>query len=353
MIKAGLFKQREVLQAATQSDNLARKHLSLMLLGQLGDAEALVQFGELNQSDRRERDQVRYMLLGTALQFDFNTIGPWALQVAAEPDANRKLATRALKTALRFNAPGAVELWKQRFSSTTDLAQLMRLSLIAIQLAPWLDGQLYQIMAGHDDERISRLGKSALSVVNKKNVADGIVAVIDLDYAPANRWAMSYALHHAAPADAAQIHTAFIRAYERTANRNRARRLEDAVLATQSLYELDSTSATALLRPILEDEQTPVLLTQGILLGLIRCGVPSAHQVINDLPPFKNDDASQLALLLRARYGQGLGADDLGELALMVRGGGLRKGALRIQAAWLYLKITNQTDAALAQMLGE
>ena len=108
-----------------------------------------------------------------------------------------------------------------------------------------------------------------------------------------------------------------------------------------------------MLRPLLVNKETSPLLVQGLLLGLIRCGTPQPHMVIKDIPIFNSDLANQLALLLRARYGQGLDAESLEELSLVVRGGGLRKGALRIQAAWLYLKITNQTASALAAVLGE
>jgi len=353
LIRTGLLKNTDPIKESIKSDNPARKYLALLLLAQLGDDQALSQLTGLHQIEHKKRDDVRYMLLGTSMQFDFHAIGPWAMSMASEAGINRGLSMRALKTSLRFNVPGAVDIWRAQFRSSTDMAHLMRLALVAFQLAPWVDGQVFDDLASHTNERIRQIGKAGQAVAKKKDIATQAIELIKLNYPPANRGIIAYALHHAESADAVAIYTAFIHAYENGPDRYRTRRLEDAALATQSLYELDPIAAEQVLRPLLVNKETSPLLVQGLLLGLIRCGTPQPHMVIKDIPIFNSDLANQLALLLRARYGQGLDAESLEELSLVVRGGGLRKGALRIQAAWLYLKITNQTASALAAVLGE
>ena len=137
--------------------------------------------------------------------------------------------------------------------------------------------------------------------------------------------------------------------------RNRAQRLDDAVSATQMLMEKYPTNAPEILRPILSDPQVDPILVQGILLGLIRAESKKSYASFADLPQPKDINAQGLWLLLRARSDEPLDAAQMNDLATLVRGGGVLrdKEALRVQAAWIYLKKSNQTQKALTAITGK
>jgi hypothetical protein len=353
LVQAGKFDRPELLLDALESDNIARQYLARMLLAQIGDAEALTRMDDLNTSSDPERDDVRLMLLTTGLRFEFDCIGPWALRVAMEPGINRQLSLRALKTALRFHVPGADALWVQRFTSTTDLAEKTRLALVALQLSPWLDSKLFEHLEQESDGLLKDIGLAGTAVATKQGIVQTATVLIGRNFSPTNRWAMSYAMHEATNDDAKAIFAAYIEAYQQSPGQRAADRIDEVVSVTQLFFDADPDRATQFLRPILADPQCDARLMQAILLGLVRCREDNPMRVIDGLGPFNNPDARQLALLLRARYGGGMPPDALHDLGLMVRGGGLRKDALRVQAAWLYLRITNQVDPALAQVLGQ
>ena len=354
LIKAGKFNKPEVLEQAGRSENLARRYLGLFLLGQQGDAAALARLDELDLSDDPKRDQVREMLLQVAVQHEFASIGPWALQVSRAPDTGRKLRLLALKTALRFDAPGAADAWGAQFAAEdANGADRKRLALLALDVAPLLAPGFFVPLIGSEDTLVDQIGKTGRAITTGRGIADEVQALIATGYPVGNTWALRYAGNHAGDADAVAILEALVSAYETGPDRGRIQRLDDAVSSTQLLFERDPEAATTFLRPILAAPASDPLLVQGVLLGLIRCTAGDPHRVIAGLPPFEARAARNLALLLRARAGQGLSVDALEELGLIVRGGGLRQGALRVQASWLYLKITNQVEPALAQVLEE
>jgi len=347
------FDKRKIPAEAIESENPARRGLALALLAQLGDDTALRWLENLELPENPRRDRVRQMLLIAAMAHELDRLGPWALKISQEEDARRKLRLFALKTALRLKAPGASQVWLTQFRQAEDVTGRQRLALMALDLSPWLDAEFFQPMLESDDPLVLQLGRAGHAVASKKGVAEEAQTLIDMNYPIANSSMLRYARNHADDTDAAAILKALIKAYDKGPNRGRSQRLDDAVSATQLLFERDAAGATDFLRPILASPTADPLLVQGILLGLIRCGTPEPHLVVQGLAPFKNRPARNLALLLKARFGQGLSAEALEDLGLMVRGGGLRQAALRVQAAWLYLKITNQIEPAMEKVLGE
>jgi hypothetical protein len=117
------------------------------------------------------------------------------------------------------------------------------------------------------------------------------------------------------------------------------------------LVEHNPEAAARLLKPILANEKTEDVVAQAILLGLIRANGP-AYQAVEGVT-FDDPLTSNLALVLLAKHSQPLSPDQVRDLGVVVRGGGIRQDSVRIQAAWTYLKLTGQTKEALAQVLGK
>ena len=74
---------------------------------------------------------------------------------------------------------------------------------------------------------------------------------------------------------------------------------------------------------------------------------------LNDLEPTGDTKIDGLVLLIAARSGRALTDEELHRLALIVRGGGQFAPNLRLHAAWVYLKYTDQKKLALAVALDD
>lgn len=345
----------ELLDEAIKSDNLARSSLAWLLKLHLGDAAAMQQLEQVHRSSDPTRDRVRQMLLRTALQYNYKAIAPWAMQMATEPGINSRDGLLALKTAMRFGLPEAQEVWKQQFTSTGDAAQQTRLALVALREGAAVRPEMFEPLLASKEEYLRMIGKTGQALAKKIQIAEAAVAMIGMDppYPLANSWALRYAETDAAEDDSKAILLALILAYENAAAKYRMQLLDDAVSASQILQDRYPESADALLRPILTSDKTDEVLLKGILLGLVRAKTSNPFPLARNLPVYADPTSRSLTLLLQAKLGIKLTAQQLSDLALMVRGGGVRNDSLRVQAAWVYLKLTDQTDTALAEVLGQ
>jgi len=90
-----------------------------------------------------------------------------------------------------------------------------------------------------------------------------------------------------------------------------------------------------------------------VLIGLMRCNKGNPLKIIEGIERFEAPAAKDAALVLRAKHGQSLSPQQLQDLSLIVRGAGSSPMSLKLQAAWLYLRLTNQTKTAINQVLGK
>jgi hypothetical protein len=340
----------DFLQEARKSDNIGRRGMALLLLTQLGDATAPAELLALDQSTDPRRDAVRELLLQTALRYEYERAAPWAMRVAEEPGVGSKLGLIALRTAMRFDAPGADALWRRQFQSTDSAAQKMRLAVVALQLSPWIGAADFDLMTADDDPLLKQIGTVARAIATKQGVVEPIVTLIKMNHPLSNSWVLTYALRSASMEDTQAILPAMVKSAGEGPARGLAERLDDAVAAVKIMVEGDSAAAAKSLRPILADPQTKPIVAQAILVGLVRCQKGAPQDVIAGLPPFDDINTRNLALVVLAKSGAKLTPGQLKDLSIVVRGGGIRQDTVRLQAAWTYLRITKQTRTALASI---
>jgi hypothetical protein len=357
LTEAGVFDDTSMLKEAIANvKTLGGGALAALLLIQLDDPAGLDHLHSVvDQSDSAQRDTVRAMLLQTALKHSFDRISGWALEIAKDPDVDPVLGLLALRAALRFGEPGAAKLWQSQYDDAKDSpAGQVRLALTALHLSPWLAPEIFDVIKQSDDPVLHAVGEAGGKIaLGSSQVADSVTALLEFGHPIINAWALGYARDHAEDFDAQVILLGLVLAYEHSPQRGKARRLDEAIQAVQALYERDPSAAVKLLRPILTDPDTNKLLSQAILLGLIRTRAVEAVDVIAGIEDQLNSiDAQGLALLLLARTDLPMDADQMNELALHARGGSRLEDSLRIQVAWLYLKRTGAADQALARVLG-
>ena len=350
LIRDGELEDKSILKEATQSDNVARRSLAALLLLQHGESSARWHLDQLNEANEAESNKIRMMLLNTADRFALTAAGPWAVDVANELEAPSRLMIEALRVALRLGTPDAEVVWQRKFDATTDTIDRTRLALVALTVASQLPVGLFDSIQASQQPLIQQIGATGAAIRRDERIPEEVTKLMKMHHTIANEWSLRYAKRHASAEDAPAILREIILAYEGP-ERNRALRLDNAMLATQLLFDRDPGHAAEAVGVLLTSSQTSRRLKNGILFGLIRCGPGTdAHEAVTRLEPFRHQLSKSLRLLLIAKHRRSLPRNQLDELGLLVRGGGL-SGPLRIQAAWRYLVLTEQVDVALKEVL--
>ncbi|MBI1337587.1 MAG: hypothetical protein GC164_11560 [Phycisphaera sp.] len=350
LMSDGKTPPRAPLDEALKSDKIGRRSLAAMLLYQLGEESAMKELVELNNSELPERDDVRALLLSTALTGQFDRLGPWALGIATEAGVNPRVGLMALQLALKLGIQQAQAAWQHQFESSDDPAQRVRLSLCLLQQARFVPASLFDVMVKDTDAQIAAMGQVGQAIAGKGDIASRIAQLVKLDLPIANEWALSYVRHDAPDEVAIPVLVSVIEAYD-PSKRIAAQLLDDSVAAAQMLFERSPEQSQAILVPVITNPQADGLLVQAILLGLIRVQKGNPAKVIDGIEDFHSPAGERLALILRAKNEVPLNAKQMDDLSLIVRGGGGMSLSVRIQAAWAYLHRTGQTRAAIARAL--
>jgi hypothetical protein len=350
LISEGQTVDQAVLDEAMDRDNLALRSMAALLALQAGNDEAMTILQELNTTQSPRRDGVRAMIIQTAIRYEFDRLAPWALQIVDEPEVDEALAYQALRAAMQFGAEGAVERWMHRYDAATGEADRIRLSVLALDLADQLDPRVFEPLQRDSSQFIQLVGQAGAALASGQPATNHIIALIDQNNVLASRWA----LHRASELEAEQsapLLEAMILASASGPDRFRAQRLEHAVMAAQELFEKGGNEDR--LRELLG--KVPALTCEAMLMGLIRSSHGDPSRIIEPIEDWPSKTAESMALLLKLKHmdpQQTLASEQLRRLSLMVRGGGGVEDPLRIQAAWVYLKRTNQDRIALATVLG-
>lgn len=337
-----------LLDEAQKSDNLGLSMMAAMMKLQLGQSDMAAELAKLNRSDAPNREPVRLLLLQTAMRYKFDKLGTWALKMLGEENLDRSLAYRALRTALMFQPAQAAGILTQRFEATDNPAERIRLGIMALNVADQLDPRVFDPMLQCDQELVQQIARVGKALAAKKPAHDELVKLIHQYNVLASRWVFAHAAD--LPAEKARpIYIELIRTAQKSPVHFRPQAMELVVMSCEKLYE--SGSSTATLRELIG--QVNALSQEAILMGLIRSHTGDSSKVIAGLNDWGSEFAGSLALLLRAKHGQKLNDDQMLQLSTMVRGG-IRdlQNPLRIQAAWIYLKLTRQDRVALASVLG-
>jgi len=346
------FNQEPFLRDILASpENPGREALAALFLAQLGDRDARARLDALLASDSPRRDEMCASLLRTALRCEFTKVKDWVLQVAKTESLPEGLRRLALRTALQFGATGAQGVWKQWYTEAGEVAAELRMALMALQESPYVDPSLFQPMLQSERDMVRQMGKTGQAVASGENVPEAVVALIEHGHQLANQWALVYANEHGEAINAQTILLGLILAADEDDPAKRARLLDVAMEATQVLVDKDVDSAMTILQPLMRDDQYDEVFRRAILMGLIRSKSKGVEKVVEGVKLTDRTNKA-LAAVLRAREGRTLDDEQMETLRLAVRGSSGVPMALRVQAAWVYLKLTGQADRALADLTG-
>jgi hypothetical protein len=352
MVGDGRFDKPQLLSEALESNLLARRAIAALLLHELGDPAATAELEALNHSQDASRDAIRNEILKIAVRHNLGRIVDWAYAIAIEAEDGSALQLNALRAVLRFGHDQSLSLWREQYQAADDIADRARLAFVALDLAPFVETQLFDPLVQSKDPMFSTLGRAGQAIAGRQDDrVDQIVALVQLDHPLGGRWAMDYAKRHADVDAAAEIYQAVILAANQGPAQGAMQRVEDAVLASEALARRDRQAAVHVLGPIVAVAPPTGQLVRAILMGLLRSGQSDAGQIIDDLGRLQKPKTKLLALLLMAMDGQAIDERQMRNLAMLVRGGGQLSEYQRVVAGWIYLKRLGLADAVLKQIL--
>ncbi len=343
----GKLQDLSILDKAQASQKLAMKGMLALLHLQQGQQAAAAVLDEVHQSSDPTRESVEAMLLQTALRLKFQSAASWALRIAQSTGEDKNVTYLALRVAMQFNAPQAADVWSKHFQAAAP-ADRIRLALLALDLAQSLPPKLFDPLLKDEEELVRHVGQTGKAIASKQPAENQILKLLELNHLLASQWVLQYAQR--VPIDQAKpLLVGMILAAENEPNpaRFRGQRIENSVFATEDLLKRDTSSGPVVNGLI---SQSPALTQEAMLMGLIRASGQSPQKIIEGVATWKSETAEALALLLRARHEVKLSDQDRSRLSLLVRGGAGLQEPLRLQAAWLYLKLTQQDKVALASL---
>ncbi len=212
----------------------------------------------------------------------------------------------------------------------------------------------FAIIESDSFELLATIGHVGAAVAAGSSAVEQCHQLLKFDHPVSALWILEHArtLQTENPADAADLLEAQIRSSMQK-NRSMEDRLELAVLASAMLTKLDHPR----LRTILDETLTKQnrLTQEAILAGAWQSHDPQAAQLIQNIEEWSSTRAGSMALLIKANYtpvGE-LSSDDLQRLTFIFGGVGHVSPGYQVQAAWLYLRHTQQEGPALASVLGD
>ncbi|MCC5829296.1 MAG: hypothetical protein JJU36_07595 [Phycisphaeraceae bacterium] len=353
LARHGEVAEREVLRRAARSDHLSRAAVAAVILLQIQDPDAPAMMASIeSRVGGRMREMIQQLALRTAYRFRFDRVGPWALGLIEDPQAGMPVRLAALELALEIEQESAGDAWLELFGQTPDLANQMRLALIALRTSSRGDPRVFERLSAMDEPMLRKLGRAGHAVATGGDSLAPLIELVESRHPPSILWIQKYAVEEARPELGFALLTRIIEMArsprdEAVIEPGRAMRVDQAVTAVELLLICDDDSAVRYLADLLRVPDQDTTLVEVVLGGLVRSGRQRAAEVVEGLDPWDQSTLDELTAMVRGRREAGLSTDDLEHLDNVIRGSRITQRTLRIQAACIWLKHQGQLPEAL------
>ncbi|MCC6907756.1 MAG: hypothetical protein IT430_07435 [Phycisphaerales bacterium] len=295
------------------------------------------------------RDSALREIFGTIEYMKLTGAAPWVREQIKSGQLSPGTEDAALHVLLKLDPKSGAEQWQAHYADAAGAGVKVRLTLMLLDVAGQVDASLFAAAAGDENELLATLGRAGQAIAAQQNDVGVLVDLIGQHHVPSTAWVLNHA-GDLPPEQASPIYAAMIAdTLEEGASRND--RLELARLASAELIKIDATALRTVLDQALAHQR--LVTIESILSGALTGASPEALRLIEDVEQWNSNRAQSLALIIKARYAEALTDEDLAQLSLVFRGGGSVTDAAEVQAAWLYLRRTQQQGQALAAILSD
>ncbi|UCD76375.1 MAG: hypothetical protein JSV91_05505 [Phycisphaerales bacterium] len=323
------------------------KGMASCFLAQCGDHAAFSSYRrELSEGLKRIRQPRLLWIFDVIRQYRLTALLSWVRQVIEDPDSDEDVGYWGLFTILKLDPERGVPLWTRFLGDAPTHRKSVRFALLLMQAGPDVPSSAYDRLHA-DDELLERMIRAGKAVSSGEDATQPLIDLLEMGHFRSADWVLSTAPD--LPVDqAARIYLHVIETAE--ADRPlQSERITMAKLAAARLFEIDRGTLLERLASAEDDSLTQ----QAILLGLFETRSAAAGEAAAKLRRIGAGRADSLTLLLIAKHAETLSEADSRQLGVIAAGGGRVSDVLQVQAAWLYLKLTNQLDSALSRILAD
>lgn len=338
---------RSILDRSNVPEVRARAALILMHLGESdGVQDGLASLEELPTNIRREA--IRQLVKSLRLH-PVSGVEPWILEVLRRDDLDSTTTFEAIFALLTLEPAAGSEKWKASYESSDGLGHRLRHALMLLDVAETVEPSLFDTIASDSDALLRDIGRAGQAVARQADGVDESLQLITHHHRQSLWWILERADAIESPGQKTRLLQALIDDANNDGGGTEDR-LEVAHIASRRLAALD---VDALAQSLMRSRQRQRRLSEIAILGGALSSGQSSVVALSDAPhePLSSR-ARSMELLLKARYGTPLSESERDSLIQIFRGGGSLSLAYQAQAAWLYLKMSEQHGTAIAAIVG-
>lgn len=361
-VDASAFRKSLEVELSDELDAsaLLQYALAAVVMAEAGDPAGPGKLAGLAKLKGTTAEAVLAQLFDGSMRRGLKSVGPIALQIAAEPERDLTLRLYAIQSALRLKTKGADQLWARLYSSETEEPRRTRLMLVALDAAADVDPSLFDRAANDSSELIRLVAQAGRAIAQGRGEAPAAFAPLLATGQPlVANWLPTFCRREK-PAYGADLLELVIKQHAAGEERNRGRLAEAAISAVNTLCELYPEQAAKRLPALLDQNAKPgqdnpdaLQARRMILLGIARSHRADLKALAAAINTDQHNDLTTeaLRLLIRARFGSTMTQAEWDRISDLVQGVGQIDPGLRIQFAWLYLKHKGQGANAIASAL--
>lgn len=319
--------------------------LASMLLAGAGESASLERFAtRLDRLEETERIAVATDIARAAERHLVAAGWPLLERLATEPNADRQVAIAAVSALLAVDPRVGVDVWTELFDAESSTAARIRLAVLLLSTEIPLDSDLFDRFEG-GGEVLEAIGRAGKAIAERQGEAEALAAIVRSGHRLSVTWAMT-ALPALPPEDAVPIYEGMIR--DLIEGRGDPRTVPLAIEATSRLVAIEPARAAALLD---EAAGRSTAILEALLVGLLASESPAnAASAAAGVLAKGSRRADSMAILCIARSADSLPPPQLEALGVAAAGGGGLDPSLQTQAAWLFLKLSGQAEAAMSSI---
>ena len=324
--------------------------LTLRHLGEVEGTDAAL--AEIDRLPGSAREAAILDILDTLERFGLRGAAPWVASLVGPDSSTPAVQQAALDTLFTLDVKAALPLWNGRWSAAEGASQQVRLGLILLDHAASVGSDAFRPLQDASYDLVARMGDAGAAAAApppRQALVPAAVRLIAQRHLPSSAWVLRHA-ETEEPGVAEELLAALIvDAFEEGPAPDE--RLDLARQAAGLLLERNPARLRSLLdRARTESER---LAVEAMLSGALGVMDERALSLIEGVEDWGSTRAASLAMIVKARYSPSLSPDDLYRVGLIFRGAGSVSSPAEVQAAWLYLKRTDQDGPAMAAVLGD
>jgi hypothetical protein len=340
-LEAGHPDDRAALVKLADSSDSRVAALASCLLAAMGTTDAFDRYVATFDALPRQVRQVREAwLLDVIRQYKITSLTAWVAGMTASDDP--EFASLSLHTLMALDQTRAMEIWSQRETGSTSMIDAVRNALVLMRNSDVLDPSVFDAIEPRS-ELLRKMRAAGQCVAAGTPSVQPLIDLLDARHRPSTEWILD--LNESLPPAQQKALCLHMLDTITTADNPGPDLVANAVHAASLLAESHPADLCDVLAAVDDDS----VAQQAMLLGVLDARSAVLLECTMALRRIGSGRADSLALLVIAKNSDTLAKNDLRSLGLVAAGGGLVSDVLQVQAAWLYLKHSQQVDRALAR----